>query len=246
MDQESVRTFLPALRRRLQFFRGRQHRVNARQFSKEKVREAWVLKTAILHRTAAEFYRQMRDWPVREVWSLCEQLLRSGASAELHIALDWAYRRRREFVKSDFRRFEAWLKKYVKDWSGCDDLCTRALGAFLYAYPESATETEAWTRSHNRWVRRAAAVVLIYSLRRGRLLPQALRVAERLLLDEDDLVQKGYGWMLKEASRAYPQQVFRFVMAHKETMPRTVLRYAIEKLPDSQRRKAMLRTTKKK
>jgi len=60
-----------------------------------------------------------------------------------------------------------------------------------------------------------------------------------LLHDPDDLVQKGYGWMLKEASRKHQQEVFDFIQEHKKTMPRTALRYAIEKMPDDLRKEAM-------
>ena len=63
--------------------------------------------------------------------------------------------------------------------------------------------------------------------------------ADKLLMDQDDLVQKGYGWMLKETSNIYQKQVFDFVMKRKHKMPRTALRYAIEKMPQSMRKKAM-------
>jgi 3-methyladenine DNA glycosylase AlkD len=64
-------------------------------------------------------------------------------------------------------------------------------------------------------------------------------LAERLLTDADDLVQKGYGWLLKAASEAHQDAVFQFVMAHKTTMPRTALRYAIEKMPPTLKAEAM-------
>lgn len=60
-----------------------------------------------------------------------------------------------------------------------------------------------------------------------------------MLEDPDDMVQKGYGWMLKEATKKFPDEVFDYVMRHKGRMPRTALRYAIEKLPANLRRKAM-------
>jgi 3-methyladenine DNA glycosylase AlkD len=71
------------------------------------------------------------------------------------------------------------------------------------------------------------------------LLNQAFKTADAVLLDEDDMVQKGYGWMLKEASQAFPKEVFDFVNARKARMPRTALRYAIEKLPAKQRKQLM-------
>lgn len=71
------------------------------------------------------------------------------------------------------------------------------------------------------------------------MLDAALGMADILLLDKDDLVQKGYGWMLKEASNNYPEEVFSYVMKNKRIMPRTALRYAIEKLSSELRKKAM-------
>ena len=68
-------------------------------------------------------------------------------------------------------------------------------------------------------------------------------IADILLGDKDDLVQKGYGWMLKEASRIHEQEVFDYIMAHKSVMPRTALRYAIEKMPLDLRKRAMERAS---
>ena len=70
-------------------------------------------------------------------------------------------------------------------------------------------------------------------------MPDVFETANRLLKDKDDLVQKGYGWLLKEASNKYQQQVFDFVMERKNWMPRTALRYAIEKMPKPFREQAM-------
>jgi len=53
------------------------------------------------------------------------------------------------------------------------------------------------------------------------------------------LVQKGYGWMLKEAANLFPQEVFQYVLKNKAKMPRTALRYAIEKMPAAWRKKAL-------
>ena len=64
-------------------------------------------------------------------------------------------------------------------------------------------------------------------------------VADKLLMDQEDLVQKGYGWMLKEASNVYPKEVFRYILQHKQNMPRIALRYAIEKMPLPLKRQAM-------
>ena len=64
-------------------------------------------------------------------------------------------------------------------------------------------------------------------------------IADLLLADTDGLVQKGYGWLLKEASRKHTDEVFSYVMANKRVMPRTALRYAIELMPKDLREEAM-------
>jgi len=70
---------------------------------------------------------------------------------------------------------------------------------------------------------------------------EVFEISDILLMDGDDMVQKGYGWLLKEASKAHQQQVFDYVMKWKAKMPRTALRYAIEKMPVEMRRQAMSR-----
>ncbi len=182
------------------------------------------------------YFSELKDKPKKEIFVLCNELLEAGFTA---IPFDWAYRLGSQFTRSDFRVLESWLKKYVDDWGKCDDLCTHSLGVFIYRFPEIAAKTERWAYSKNRWQRRASAVALIYSIRRRHGLREIFKRADILLADSDDMVQKGYGWMLKEAANHFPKEVFDYVMKHKMVMPRTALRYAIEKMPPSWKKKAM-------
>jgi 3-methyladenine DNA glycosylase AlkD len=109
----------------------------------------------------------------------------------------------------------------------------------MEAYPEYVGRLKKWAKSANRWVRRASAVSLILPARHGEFLADVFEIADILLLDNDDLVQKGFGWMLKEASKLHTKEVFAYIMKHKAVMPRTALRYAIEKMPQEMREKAM-------
>ena len=146
---------------------------------------------------------------------------------------------KKDFVLGDFKIFERWLKKYVSNWASCDGLCTGPLGDLLVMYPELISKTTAWRRSSGRWVRRAAAVSLILPVKSKQSLKDVFLAADDMLMDQDDMVQKGYGWILKEASNVYSKEVFHFVMERKDRMPRTALRYAIEKMPEKWRKKAM-------
>ena len=170
---------------------------------------------------------------------LCEELLKSGYIEESVIAFDWAYRIKNQCEKQDFKIFESWFKKYVSNWGRCDDLCAHAFGYYLFQFPEFLPKLEKWAISKNRWQKRASAVCLIYSLRKKKYLKNAFSIANILLEDFDDLVQKGYGWMLKEASGVYLDEVFDFVIKNKKKMPRTALRYTIENMPQKMKKEAM-------
>jgi 3-methyladenine DNA glycosylase AlkD len=115
------------------------------------------------------------------------------------------------------------------------------MGNFIEKFPEYINELKRWTQSDNRWMRRAAAVSLIVPAKRGRYLDDVLEIADLLLTDKDDMVRKGYGWLLKEASRKHQEEVFHYVMRNRKSMPRTALRYAIELMPKEQKAEAMVK-----
>jgi 3-methyladenine DNA glycosylase AlkD len=198
------------------------------------------MKTAALRKMAATHSAtQHPPLSKKEVFDLAEMLFRELTNDESAIAVAMLRRIKRQFDEKDVAVFDRWLKSYVINWGMCDDLGISLLGEFFYRFPKLLRQLETWSRSRSVWVKRGACVSLIYSLRRGRELSLAFKIADRLLSDPEDLVQKGYGWMLKEASRKFPAEVFQFVMKRRSDMPRTALRYAIEKLPPAERREAM-------
>ena len=164
-------------------------------------------------------------------------------SSKIHeplvVAFQWALNCKKYFEKLDFEIFQKWLEKYVDNWSACDDICSGPLGELIFQFPELLPKVFAWTKSKNMWFRRASAVCLIPSLRKGKYWDQAFKTADILMKDEEDLVQKGYGWMLKEASNEFQKEVFEYVMKNKNRMTRTALRYSIEKMPTNMKRQAM-------
>ncbi|MBD3401993.1 DNA alkylation repair protein [candidate division GN15 bacterium] len=215
--------------------------MNYQQFHKEKLAEPTGLRTAVLRKISSESFRSIKGLPPKEILAICDELLTSEFRYRRFIAFDWASKIRKQLQPSDFARLERWLKEHVNDWGACDHLCGGPLGYLLWQYPDSVRRTRSWRRSRNRWLRRASAVGLIIPVRKGELWSEVYETAETLLEDPDDLVQKGYGWMLKEASKAFPDRVFDYVMSRRDRMPRTALRYAIEKLPPDKRRQAMAR-----
>jgi len=213
---------------------------SAHRFFKEEVK-VYGVKTAAVRDIAKRHFREIKGLQKPEVFSLCRELLESDYMEEAFIASEWAYALRKSYEPSDFPIFEGWVRDYVNNWAKCDTLCNHTIGSFIEQYPGYVQNLKSWARSDNRWMRRASAVTLILPARKGMFLEDVLEIADILLRDEDDLVQKGYGWMLKEASRSHQQEVFDYVMANRVAMPRTALRYAIEKMPAEMRGRAMER-----
>jgi 3-methyladenine DNA glycosylase AlkD len=204
------------------------------------IKDGRHLTTPVIRDISKQYFSQVKQLGKQQIFDLSEVLLESRSGAERVIAFDWAFRCRKDYVEADFATFERWLNSYVDGWGSCDDFCTRAFGSFIRQYPAHIVRVKQWTESDNRWLRRAAAVVMLYSIRRGEHVDAAFQIVDRLLTDGDDMVQKGYGWLLKEiGKRVAPMRVFNYVMAHKDVMPRTSLRYAVEKLEPDLRRQAM-------
>ncbi len=197
------------------------------------------LKSAELARISREYYKSIPDKSKYHIFSLCEGLWKQGYLEEAGIACMWSYNVRKSYEPADFKIFEKWVSDYITNWAACDTFCNHTVGTFLEMYPSFISELKIWARSANRWVKRASAVSLIVPARKGKFLEHIFEIADILHSDKDDMVQKGYGWMLKSASKPYLIEVFDYVMRNKATMPRTSLRYAIEKMPRELKAKAM-------
>jgi 3-methyladenine DNA glycosylase AlkD len=190
---------------------------------------------------ARRVYRQIKSWPAVDRDRLCTRLWEGGSYEEGAVVCH-LYRR---FAKTcgarEFRLFTRWIGRYVHNWAHTDGLAGWLLGASIANVPELAAKLEGWVRSRNRWKRRAAAVALVYPARRGELTREILRIAERLLGDSDEMVQKGLGWLLKETYPKRPAAVMRFLMPRRGRTTRLVLRYAAEKMTAQDRARLLAR-----
>ena len=214
-------------------------RVRAAEYIGHPVDRFLGVRTPVVREIAARHFKQIKGLGMDGVLELCEALLETRLCEHRTIAFDWSFRLRKQYLPEHFAVLERWLKEYVDDWSSCDDLCCHGLGDFVLRYPEFVHPVKAWSHSTNRWLRRASAVTFIYGARRGESLEYVLEVADALLTDPEDMVQKGYGWALKVASKTHQDEVFAYVMRNKSAMPRTALRSAIAKMPEKLRREAM-------
>jgi 3-methyladenine DNA glycosylase AlkD len=213
-------------------------RISGQRFFKEEVKLLGI-KTAVVTAIGKKHFNNLPDKSKSFVFQICDELLKSGIMEECFIACEWSYFVHKEYVPEDIEVFGKWVNTYVNNWAVCDTLCNHSAGELVEMYPRLIKRLRKWAGAPNRWMKRASAVTLIIPARKGLFLNDIFEIAGILLMDKDDMVQKGYGWMLKAASQAHQNEVFDFVMKHRSVMPRTALRYAIEKMPAEMKKEAM-------
>ena len=136
---------------------------------------------------------------------------------------------------AEFRLFERWIDRFVSNWAHCDGVATWLIAASIANEPSLMDLLPPWTRSSNRWKRRAAAVSFLQEGKHGRNTERILEISESLLEDPDDMVQKGVGWLLKETYPSKPREVVSFLASRRTHPSRLLLRYAAEKMSPADR-----------
>jgi 3-methyladenine DNA glycosylase AlkD len=208
------------------------------RFFKDEIR-CYGVKTGVVRKIARKHWSEVKLLGKPRIFAVCEELFRSGYTEEAFVASFWFPCMMDRLEPNDLAVFKGWIERYVDNWATCDTFCNHTAGGLVEKHPESVTEVICWAESENRWLRRAAAVSLIVPAKKGKFLQEVFEVSNTLLSDEDGMVQKGYGWLLKEASRKHQKEVFNYVLKNRKAMPRTVLRYAIELMPKELRKEAM-------
>jgi 3-methyladenine DNA glycosylase AlkD len=208
-------------------------------FFREAV-DPYGVRSADVQTIARDAAHELKRWSAPARDRFATELWRSGRLEECTVAV-WAYRR---FAKQcgarEFALFESWLDRYVHNWANCDGLSSWLLAASIANEPALIARLHPWTVAPNRWKRRAAIVALLQEAKHGRNTEAIFKIADRLLADEDDMVQKGVGWVLKETYPKRPAQLMEFLVPRARTAPKLVLRLAAEKMSTSDR--AALRT----
>ena len=213
---------------------------NYQRYFKETVK-FYGLSMSAANKISLKYWQEIKTLSKPEIFALCEDLFKSDYSEEAAVASEWAPKLTSQFAPSDLALFQRWIDSYLNDWAKVDGFCNHTVGNFVQKYPASIKEIVAWSDSSNRWLKRASAVSLIIPAKKGLFLNEIFTISERLLTDNDDMVQKGYGWMLKEASNLHQDEVYQYVLRYRRDIPRTALRYAIEKMPPELKSEAMKR-----
>jgi len=197
-----------------------------------------------MRRLAREVHVRVKaQWTLKDALALCQLMLPDPRLEVKGVALLVCERFHSSFDASLVPTVQKWIERgWCDSWAVIDTVCAGVLGPLLLRCPELADATQPWTKSRNLWLRRAAAVALTKPARQGELLDAAYAVAERLMRDEEDLVQKATGWLLREAGRTDMERLAAFLRRHGPRCARTTVRYAIERFPPDVRRRLLVET----
>ena len=133
------------------------------------------------------------------------------------------------------RVYEFYLKntKFINNWDLVDLSSDKIVGGYLIDKPKDILYKLAISTSV--WERRIAMIATYNFIKRG-MVNESLKIAEILVKDENDLIQKAVGWMLREVGKKNLKKEQKFLKKYHKKMGRTALRYAIEKFPEKDRK----------
>jgi len=214
------------------------HTVEVQRFFKHEVQSrGWY--TAELRKVSRRFRRAiLAEHGLPYLLLVADQLFRGEMLEEKNFDVMLLEGMTTQFSRGEFKLFESWLDR-VSTWADHDALVHYLIGPMVAADDTYLTRLPRWAKKKDVWHQRAAAVSLIHSTRQHKHFDHIQRMTELLLTSDDDMVQKGLGWLLREAAKANPVQTVAYLMTIRDRTPRLVLRTACETL-DRQTRARVL------
>jgi 3-methyladenine DNA glycosylase AlkD len=226
------------IRRALKNGGSAEHAAGVQWFFKDEIKShGWY--TADLRRAAVCFRREVRKEHGLDFLIDVADRLFSGPVLEEKIAAVFLLEKLDgEFGDAEFKLFETWLGR-ISSWSDHDALVHDLIAPMIASKPARAKAVFRWAKSANRWHRRAACVALIRGSRARMFFREITKLSDLLLADEDDMAQKGLGWLLRETAKFDAKRTVPYLMKIRGRAPRLVLRTACETLPANVRKQIL-------
>jgi 3-methyladenine DNA glycosylase AlkD len=216
------------------------HAIEVQRFFRHEVQSrGWY--THELRKVARRFRRTIiAEYGSAFLLQVADQLFRGEIQEEKNFAVMLLQDSVGDFGKPEFKLFESWLDR-VTTWADHDALVHYLIGPMIAADATLLSRPPHWARKRTRkpWHQRAAAVSLIHSTRQHKHFGDIQRITELLLTSDNDMVQKGLGWLLREAAKANPKQTVEYLMTIRHRAPRLVLRTACETLAPATRERVL-------
>ncbi len=207
---------------------------NFRIFFKNSKDDIFLGVTAALVRKIA---KDFRDLPLPNIL----QLMKSNVHDERSVAnaiLCLQFRQGDERTQTKIFNFYIKNRNYIRDWDSVDDSAPYIVGPYLLDRDKALLYKLAISK--RIWDRRIAIVSTWWFIRQNKI-KNTLKIAKILLRDEEDLMHKATGWMLREVGKRDLSALKKFLKTHHQIMPRTMLRYAIERFPENERKQYLIK-----
>jgi 3-methyladenine DNA glycosylase AlkD len=214
------------------------HSEEVQWFFKEEVKSCgWY--TGDLRKVAVRFRREMvRERGMEFVVEVADKLFLGNCLEEKVFAVLLLEKQTHLFGDKEFKMFASWLDR-ISSWADHDGLVHDLIAPMVARKAVRIKEVFRWAKSPSRWRRRAACVALIRGARERRFFPEIVRLSGMLLKDQDDMVQKGLGWLLRETAKYDPKRTVPYLMKIRARAPRLVLRTACETLSAAVRKQVL-------
>jgi len=189
----------------------------------------WGVSTKDMRRVARDF----RSLSLTDVGKLMRSRVHEERSLA-HDILRWKFEKGNDAEQKRIFDFYIRRRDTIHSWDGVDDSAPYIVGRYLLNREKKLLYELA--RSPRIWDRRIAMVATLWFIRQGQV-TDAIQIAEVLLTDPEDLIHKACGWCLREVGKKDLPALKDFLNSHCRTMPRTTLRYAIERFPEQERQR---------
>jgi len=215
-----------------------EHAAGVQWFFKDEVKShGWY--AADLRRAAVRFRREVKkERGLAFLVEVADHLFSGSVLEEKVAAVFLLEKLDPEFGDREFALFESWLDR-VSSWADHDGLVHYLIAPMVASEPARTKAVFRWAKSPNRWRRRAACVALIRGARAKIFFPEVTKLSNSLLSDEDDMVQKGLGWLLRETAKFDAKRTLPYLIKIRRSAPRLVLRTACETLPPATRKQIL-------
>jgi 3-methyladenine DNA glycosylase AlkD len=226
------------IRQLLRYGGSADHASGVQWFFKDEIKShGWY--TAELRSAAVQSRKQIqKEFGVDFLVKVADKLFVGQVLEEKIFAVFLLEKLTEEFGDAEFGLFESWLPR-ISSWADHDGLVHYLIAPMVVAKPVRTTTVFRWAKSPDRWHRRAACVALIQGTRKKMFFAEIRRLSNLLLSAEDDMVQKGLAWLLRETAKADAKRTVPYLMSIRKRAPRLVLRTACETLPLDVRKKIL-------
>jgi 3-methyladenine DNA glycosylase AlkD len=210
-----------------------------KKFFKEEIKSAgWELpKVRSLGKEYAKRL-QKEQYEFEQVLVLAEKLFKTEKIEQATLGLEILTHYYKSYTPELFPTFAKWTN-YLTNWAITDDFAMHHIAKVLALDSSLFKELLKWTKSDSRWIRRSALVSLKPEAAKGNKLKEVFTMCDKLMKDDDEMVQKAVGWLLKEASKKHPQEIAVFLLEWKPKISRKVLYAACQKMPAGLKQKIL-------